>query len=125
MLHPGEAASACQALARHAAAEVGHALAWAEEQMTTSSIYLTAGAARLPGLVAAVYSRTENRIPVVVLAPGAAAQAAHELAARISRREVPPGLFDPAAPLPQCEPGEMPAMLPFPAPRRHAAHEPF
>jgi ATP-dependent Clp protease ATP-binding subunit ClpC len=86
---PAEAVAACAALARQVAGEVAAVLAWAEQQMTSATVYFTAGAGRLPGLAAAVYQRCASRVPVVVLAPAAPAQAAYELAQRIHQGEVP------------------------------------
>jgi molecular chaperone DnaK (HSP70) len=110
---PAEATAACFELARRAADEIYAALAWAEEQLTSATVYLTAGAARLPGLAAAVYRRCENKTPVLVLPADGPARAALQLAQRIDQGDLEPGIFEPAAPLP-ADRGEIPPVLPFP-----------
>lgn len=112
VLTPAEAAAATSALARQAAEEIHAALAWAEQQLTSASIYFTAGVGRLPGLAAAVYHRCENKAAVAVLPGSAAALAALELARRIDKGELAAGYFGSAAPLP--DRGETPNTLPFP-----------
>jgi molecular chaperone DnaK (HSP70) len=112
VLTPAEAAAATMALARHTAEEIHAALAWAEQQLTSASIYFTAGVGRLPGLAAAVYQRCENKAAVAVLPASAAALAAYELCRRIHKGDLAAGYFGSAAPLP--DRGETPYTLPFP-----------
>lgn len=120
VLQPGDAAAACGTLARQVADEIRAALAWVEQQMTSATIYLTAEAARLPGLAAAIYQRCENKTPLVVLAPLVIAQAAWELARRIQRGELSPSFFASSAPLPFAE-VEPPSVLPFREQERRVA----
>jgi molecular chaperone DnaK (HSP70) len=112
VLTPAEAAAATASLARQAAAEIQAALAWAEQQYTSASIYFTAGVGRLPGLAAAVYQRCENKAAVAVLPASSSALAALELAKRIGKGELDAGYFGSAAPLP--ERSETPNTLRFP-----------
>jgi hypothetical protein len=112
VLTPAEAATATAALARQAAEEIHAALAWAEQQLTSASIYFTAGVGRLPGLAAAVYKRCENKAAVAVLPASAAALAAYELCRRIHKGDLAPGYFGAAAPLP--DGSETPNTLRFP-----------
>jgi len=109
-----DAVQACAALAWQAAEEVRAASAWGEQQMTSVTVYLTAEAARLPGLAAAIYRRCENKAPVVVVSALAPAEAAWELARRIHQGELAPAFFDPAVPLPVAESADLPPVLPFP-----------
>ncbi len=122
-LTPAEALAACAPLAGQVAEEIRAALAWAEGQMTSATVYFTSGAARLPGLAAAVYQRCENRAPIAVLQPDAAARAAHALAVRIDQGELAPGLFMPTAPLPVSDKPEAPPVLRFPTGLSQAANE--
>lgn len=122
-LQPAEAAGACALLANQTAQEIQAALTWAEQQMTNPSLWFTAGAARLPGLAAAVYGRCSNRVPIAMLSAAAVAQAAHGLAERIHDGELPASFFDPVAPLPILDRSENPPMIPFPAPLRQTADE--
>jgi hypothetical protein len=122
-MQPAEAVAACAALARQVAHEVHAALRWAEQQMTSATVYFSAGAARLPGLAAAVYQRCENRAPVVVLSPAGPARAAFALAQRVAHGELPPGLFEPTVPLPCVERQESPTVLPFPGQENRAAND--
>ncbi len=122
-LQADEIRAACRPLAVPGADQIHAALVWAEQQMTSATIYLTTEAMRLPGLVAAVYHRCQNRVPVVVLPAEAPANAAHELACRIDRGELAPGLLDPAAPLPLVERAESPEVIPFPRMPTRAAND--
>lgn len=122
-LQPTEAAAACATLAQQTAREIQAALTWAERQMTSPSLYFTAGAARLPGLAAAVYARCSNRVPIAMLPAPAVALAAHALAERIHQGELPASYFDPVAPLPPLDRSEAPPMIPFPLPLRQTADE--
>jgi len=112
-LTPAEMAAACAQLAHQAARGVDAAHKWAEQQLTSVSIYLTAEAARLPGLSAAIYRQCDNKTPLVVLCANAPGQAAFELAQRISRQEIPAGHYGAAVPLP-AEEEDWADMLPFP-----------
>jgi molecular chaperone DnaK (HSP70) len=122
-LQPAEAAAACGTLAQQTAQEIQAALAWAERQMTNPALWFTAGAARLPGLAAAVYGRCSNRVPIAMLPPAAVAQAAFTLLERIHQGELPASFFDPVAPLPVIDRSEAPPMIPFPLPLRQTADE--
>jgi len=122
-VHPAEAAAACGVLAAQAAEVVKSALAWAEQQMSSPMLWLTAGAARLPALAAAIYARCSNRMSLAVLPASAIAQAAHSLAERIQAGELAPCFFDPMAPLPLQERTDTPPMLQFPQRLRQTADE--
>lgn len=122
-LQPAEAAAACRTLAEQTAKEIQAALTWAEQQMTNPSLWFTAGAARLPGLAAAVYGRCSNRVPIAMLSAPAVAQAAHVLAERIHAGELPASFFDPVAPLPLIDRSEPSLMIPFPTPLRQTADD--
>jgi hypothetical protein len=110
---PSEAAAACAPLARQAAQCVDAALKWAEQQLTSATVYLTTEAARLPGLPAAIHDRCANKAPIVVLPANAAAQAALAIAHRIGRQELPGGNYGVAIPLP-VESEDCAEMIPFP-----------
>jgi hypothetical protein len=101
-------------LARLAAAELKAALTWAEQHMTTASIWFTAAVARLPGMIAATYIATENRVPVSVLPANSAARAALELVHRIDEGDFEPGYYSSAAPLPLSDKHAGPQTIPFP-----------
>jgi hypothetical protein len=109
-----EVITACAPLARQTALEVNAALIWAEQHLTTASIWLTAGVARLPGLIAATYIATENRVPVSVLPANSAARAALELVQRIDEGELGPGYYGGSAPLPLPDRSAGPFTIPFP-----------
>jgi molecular chaperone DnaK (HSP70) len=97
---PGQATAACAGLARQAAQAVQAAVVWGEQQLTNATIYLTAEAARLPGLAAAIYQRSANKTPIVALPAAGPAEAAFDLAQRINCHELAGGLFGSAVPLP-------------------------
>jgi len=122
-LEPETAVRACGVLSRVAAEEVAATLVWAEQQLASVTIYLTAQAARLPGLAGALYWRTDNRVPLVVLPPSAPALAAFALAERIERRELMPAFFERDCPLPHVEPRPASELIPFPSSARRAALE--
>jgi hypothetical protein len=98
-IDPADVLAACAGLARQAASVTHAALTWAETQLTSATIYLTAEAARLPGLAAAIYRQIENQTPVTNLPAAAPLEAAFDLAQRICRGEVAGGLFGASMPL--------------------------
>ncbi len=113
-MQPAEAIAACEEPAARAAEVIHAALRWAEEQLTSATVYLTAGAARLPGLAAALYRRGENKTPVLVLPPEGAARAGLALAQRIDQGDLEPGVYETAVPLTPADRGESLPVLPFP-----------
>ncbi len=135
-MHPDDTAAACAALTRRALDEIEAVCREPAEGEPPGAVIVSATAARLPGLVAALQERFEfvaaaarqaTRLrtevhedfgeglleedgdcgtTVLVLGPDAAGRAAHGLAAHFGRADLPPGFLDTAAPLPLPLPAE-------------------
>jgi hypothetical protein len=99
VLRPEEYLGITAALAQRAAAE-RHAL---DEELTlhepARTLFMTAAAAQMPGLVEAVRDSVKAEVEIIHLPADAAARAAHELAACMHRGELPRSAFDLAIPL--------------------------
>jgi molecular chaperone DnaK (HSP70) len=119
-----ESARACQVLAQRAGHLVQEQLRLAESHLGLGSVFLTAGAARLPGLIAAIYQGCESKVPVSCLPPQASAWGAHDLACRIETGEVAPWHFERTVPLPPLA-AEVPPTLPFQSTRRQIVSESY
>jgi hypothetical protein len=93
LLRPDEITQFCSPLVRQALKELGQGPDLNQERKATW-ILLTEAAGRLPGLVPALHEWRDGEREVSVLPPNALARAAHELAVRISREELPHGHLD-------------------------------
>jgi hypothetical protein len=101
LLRPEEIIQFCGPLVRHALKELGEATELNPDGKVTR-ILMTEAAGRLPGLAPALEEWGRVETEVSVLPPNAVARAAHDLAARITRGEIPHGHLDttvPRAPL--------------------------
>jgi hypothetical protein len=98
LLRPEEIIQFCSLLVRQTLKELGQAPDLNQEGKATR-ILLTEAAGRLPGLVPALHEWREGDTEVSVLPPNALAKAAHDLAVRISREELPHGHLDATVPL--------------------------
>jgi hypothetical protein len=93
LLRPEEITQFCAPLVRQALNELAQTPDMNQEGKTTW-ILLTEAAGRLPGLVPALQEWRDAEMEVSVLPPNALAKAAHDLAVRISREELPHGHLD-------------------------------
>lgn len=98
ILRPLDIASFCAPQTRKLAGEL---VAFAAAFPAPRAVLVTAAAARLPGLVATVRDTMGERMPLLLLTPDAAAQAAHYLAVCFHKGEQPPGHVEGAMPLPK------------------------
>jgi hypothetical protein len=119
-----DADAACRGLVGQVVLQIQAALAWAEQHLTTASVYFTANAARLPGLVAECQKHGADRVPVTTLGAAVPAQAAFELGLRIQRGELPAGFFATAASLPNGDRPDSRPVLPFPERKARTASGP-
>jgi len=105
LLRPEEITQFCVPLVRHALKELAQAMELNPDGKVTR-IFMTEAAGRLPGLVAAMEEWGSVESEVSVLPPNAVARAAHDLAARIARGELPHGHLDTT--LPRAAPAPLP-----------------
>src|SRR5262249_53360735 len=87
----------CGSLVRHALNELGQATELNPDGKLTR-ILMTEAAGRLPGLTPALEDWGRVETEVSVLPPNAVARAAHDLAARIVRGDLPRGHLDTTVP---------------------------
>jgi hypothetical protein len=98
LLRPDEIIQFSAPLVRHTLKELGQMPDLNQEGKATW-ILLTEAAGRLPGLAPALHEWSDANMEVSVLPPNALARAAHDLAVRMSRNELPRGHLDAAVPL--------------------------
>jgi hypothetical protein len=98
LLRPEEIIQFGAPLVRHALKEVGQTPDLNQEGKGTW-LLLTEAAGRLPGLVPALQEWSDVNMEASVLPPNAPARAAHDLAVRMARNELPRGHLDAAVPL--------------------------
>jgi hypothetical protein len=126
LIQPEEMLAACDGLVRQARNEIQAMLSASPARDSLRTVLVTAAAGRLPGFVDAMQELVREVVPpraldasddfgedlmpnghgpvrVTVLAADAAARAAHSVAARMHRGELPRGHLDLALPLPRAE----------------------
>lgn len=91
---PEDIERACSSFARQVAEGLRQALAECSASAAPEVLWVTAAAARLPGLLGAVGVRLPERTVIEELSAIAPAQAAHALAVRRMRAEIPAGHHD-------------------------------
>jgi len=97
LLRPEEITQFCAPLVRHTLRELAQ-VPDLNNDGKASWILLTEGAGRLPGLVPALQEWGQVEMEVSVLPPNAVARAAHDLAGRIVRGDLPHGHLDTTVP---------------------------
>jgi hypothetical protein len=99
-VRPEAVAGGCGILGRQAADAIWRYVLRATTRHEEPAVWLTAEAARLPGLAAAFYARSREQVPISMIALSDVGRAIHALAGRIDSGELAPGYLETAVPLP-------------------------
>ncbi len=99
-IRPEAVAAGCSVLSRQAAEAIWQCVLRASPCGQEPAVWFTAEAARLPGLAAAFYARSDEQIPISMIALSDLGRAVHALAGRIATGELAPGYLETAVPLP-------------------------
>jgi hypothetical protein len=108
ILTPGDLAAFCRPLVKRVLTATETALSTAQAELPPEVVLLSAAAARLPGMAAALHQHSGAGTVVLELSPDAGARAAHELAEHWRSGALPSGHVDVALPLRQPSPTARP-----------------
>ncbi len=109
LVPPAESARCCAPLVRQAIDALPGLLQAASVDTAPAVLLVSATAARLPGLMAALHQHFSAGTALIALSPDTAARAAHELAERWQAGALPPGHADTALPLRRVAPETTPS----------------